>query len=794
MLFVRRLLFVVSALFAASSFAQNTRQPHIGYVYPAGGKQGTVIRITAGGQFLNGVTEALVSGEGVHASVIQYMQPLQNISMEQRQLLQRRLKEVQDRRIAEISSEQQVLQNSQEKPALNISQKTVDSNNTDSEQPEVKLPAHPLLFDLDNKSLKEIDHIRNIIFAPRRKQQPNRQISEMVLIEVTIDSDAEPGSRELRLITPSGLTNPIIFQVGSLLEICELEPNNRQNVTVLPKEETIEIPAVLNGQILPGDIDCFRFRANQGQNLVVDVHARSLIPYLADAVPGWFQATVALYDINGKELAFVDDYRFTPDPVLYYTIPYDGEYLLEIHDSIYRGREDFIYRITIGELPFVTQMFPLGSREGVKTNASIDGWNLSENQLALDTRPGDNSIRQITTQKDKLQSNSIIYSVNRLPECEEEESNNTLQDAQSIELPKIINGRIDCSGDIDVFRFSGHTGDKVVAEVYGRRLNSPLDSLLRLKDESGKVIEWNDDYVIVDNYLYKDLIGLNTHHADSYIKAELPQDGIYYIQLADTQSHGGMEYAYRLRISAEQPDFALRITPSSLFVRSGGYVPIDVYAVREDGFNGEIEVVIIDAPAGFELDGSRIPAGSDHIRMTLKAPVQVPNRPIALHMEGRAQIAGQTVTHPAVPAENMMQAFLYRHLVPAHELLVLVNSSKFPISPIKPAHNEIVRIPAGGTGRILLKTVRRPNLQEFQLELNEPPSGVTLSNLRISAESIEFDLNADSVTVKNSFSDNIIVEVFREVVPKQQEGKPTPQSRRTSIGFLPAIPIEVVTK
>ena len=32
--------------------------------------------------------------------------------------------------------------------------------------------------------------------------------------------------------------------------------------------------------------------------------------------------------------------------------------------AIYRGREDFVYRITIGELPFVTSIFPLGGRAG----------------------------------------------------------------------------------------------------------------------------------------------------------------------------------------------------------------------------------------------------------------------------------------------------------------------------------------------------------------------------------------------------------------------------------------------
>ena len=90
-------------------------------------------------------------------------------------------------------------------------------------------------------------------------------------------------------------------------------------------------------------------------------------------MPGWFQATLALYDAKGSELAYADDYRFHPDPVLLYEIPADGDYVLEIKDAIYRGREDFVYRITLGELPFVTGIFPLGGPSGRRTTVAADG-------------------------------------------------------------------------------------------------------------------------------------------------------------------------------------------------------------------------------------------------------------------------------------------------------------------------------------------------------------------------------------------------------------------------------------
>ena len=88
------------------------------------------------------------------------------------------------------------------------------------------------------------------------------------------------------------------------------------------------------------------------------------MPYVADAVPGWFQAVMRLCDANGKELAYNDDFRFNPDPLIYFEVPEDGEYVLTINEALFRGRESFVYRITIGELPFVTSIFPLGGRVG----------------------------------------------------------------------------------------------------------------------------------------------------------------------------------------------------------------------------------------------------------------------------------------------------------------------------------------------------------------------------------------------------------------------------------------------
>ncbi|HOM75050.1 MAG TPA: hypothetical protein P5175_02985 [Anaerohalosphaeraceae bacterium] len=781
-------------LHAAASWGQlNTSQPHIGYLYPAGAKQGSTVLVTAGGQFLRGADAVYISGQGVQGRVIRFYRPLGNLQKEQRNLLGSRLDEVRRKRIEELTGKA-AADDAAAKPSP---QATASEDKPNKEAPPVQMPEHPLLYKLEQKNLRELAHIRSMLFFPRTKLQQNRQISETVLLEITAASDAPPGRRELRLSTSAGLTDPITFEIGTLQEVRELEPNNRQpypplpDVPDAPAEKPLELPVLINGQIMPGDVDRFCFTAPAGMQLVAKVHARSLIPYLADAVPGWFQAVIKLYDSAGRELVYADDYSFNPDPVLFFTVPRSGEYELEIRDSLYRGREDFVYRIAVGPLPFITQIFPLGAREGESAACQIKGWNLPADRMPLDTSPCAGCIRQLQCQGSAGVSNEIPYAVGTLPECTE--SLSTLGDAQPVELPVIVNGQIEQAGRADIYCFDGLAGQEIAIQVCARQLHSPLDSLIRLTDASGKVLAWNDDFAVWgEGWLFMDSTGLLTHQADSYVTAVLSSSGTYYVHLSDAQQHGGAAYGYRLRISGLMPDFAVRMTPSSLTVPAGGVAAVRFYALRTDGFEGEIEIVLKDAPAGFEISGGRIPQGRNSVWATLSAPARKLDKPVSLRLDARARIGGSIITRPVVPAEDRMQAFLYRHLLPSQELLAAVPRAGQRMSAIKPDGQIPMKIPAGGSTEVKLKLPPRlAQGNNIQLALHEPPAGLTLQEVKSKASEISFVLKADRELLKEGFADNLLVEAYTET-PAAGTGSPAAQKQRISMGAIPAIPFEII--
>ncbi len=654
-------LLALAGLLAIAPAAQaQMMRPYIGFVYPAGGQRGTTFRIELGGQGLDDVDRAIVTGAGVSAKVIAYHRRLNPQDV---QLLNEQLREL--RRATRGSSLASLVTSG---PAMMASGDAMMASGTapSGTAAKGKDAAAQLITRIEKRVAEYVNRPESI------------SISNIVLVEVTMAGSAKPGPREIRVATPRGISNPLVFHVGQLPEVCR-KPMITSQFEVLGKEElalrhrpedevedSVSVPCTANGQIASGEVNRYRFEAHKGQRLVIAADARQLIPYMADAVPGWFQAVLALYDAHGKEVAYNDDYRFKPDPTLFYEVPKDGQNVLAIYDAIYRGREDFVYRITIGEMPFVTSIFPLGGRAGDSLPPiRMKGWNLDGAVLTPPPRDAKPGIHWIAARKDGLLSNRVPFVLDTLPECFEKEPNNDPAHAQKVKLPVIINGRIDRPDDWDVFQLTGHAGETIVAEVTARRLDSPLDSVLKLTDASGKLLALNDDHEDVE-------AGLDTHDADSYLSVKLPADGTYYVHLGDTACQGGEAYAYRLRLSAPRPDFALRVVPSSISLRSKGAAAVTVYAIRKDGFAGPIKVDLKDPSPGFSSFSTWLSPTQTVVRLTVKTDLVDTKQPVTLAFEGRAKIEGRDVAHQAVPAEDKMQAFLWRHLVPAKELKALV--------------------------------------------------------------------------------------------------------------------------
>jgi hypothetical protein len=572
-----RLIAAAMLVLSATLAMAQSSGPYAAYVFPAGGQRGTTFTATVAGQDLRNPLGAEVSGDGVLVRVLGYTGKAGPLTKVQEEELRRRLQEPAGVRAAADAGF------AVQGPAA-----------------KVDLPDLPELRNLESKTRVQLKLVVDQFL--NRDKRPRPPMDELVKLEITLAAGAASGDRVLRLRTRNGLTNPLVFQVSATPETSE--PGRFEEAPAEPP--LLVLPSVLNGQIFPGEVDRFRLDLKAGEAVVLSAEARSLIPYLADAVPGWFQAVLSVSGPDGEEVAYCDDDGLDPDPRLSFRAPANGVYLITIRDSMYRGREDFVYRLRIS-----------AGSDGLAAPAATPADASASHQSAVVTIP----------------------------------------------FPSKVRGVLAKPGSIDAYEFIARAGETVVAEVRARRDGSPLDSFLRLRDAAGKIIASNDDAEDKE-------CGLLTSHADSYLRVHLPAAGTYRLELLDTAGKGGEAWAYTLDIRRPAPDLAVLTTLSALNLAPTGSAAFSVVAVRRDGWEGDITLRLRRPERGFSLEGGLIPSGRDRVQMTLTGRKRGSEEAVQVELEAAAVIGGVEVVHPVKPADLRMQAFGNTHLVQAEALWV----------------------------------------------------------------------------------------------------------------------------
>jgi hypothetical protein len=152
---------------------------------------------------------------------------------------------------------------------------------------------------------------------------------------------------------------------------------------------------------------------------------------------------------------------------------------------------------------------------------------------------------------------------------------------------------------------------------------------------------------------------------DSKLNFTAPEDGQYIVRIHDVRGKQSERFAYRLSIHEPAPDFLIFTDVENPNVPQGGQLPITITTYRNDGFDGEINVKLLDLPAGFTASEGLIPAGQNSTVMTISASSDVKSG-LPFRLQGTAKINGQTVTRdlktedriavvsPAPPPELMV--------------------------------------------------------------------------------------------------------------------------------------------
>ena len=300
-------------------------------------------------------------------------------------------------------------------------------------------------------------------------------------IAVSASADVPIGRHGLRLHTPLGTTSLMPVWVGAEPEEVEKEPNDD-----LAQANEVSAPVTVNATLgREGDVDTYRVSARAGRDLVVSIVAAPL--------GSMTDTTVSVLSPDGHVLASNDDFRDSKDSLVVYRPAADGPLIVRVTDRNAAGGWRQFYRVSIGELPVLTSVFPLGRPQTARRAVSVEGANLGGQTSAALGTPSPNrplAAPVVLSGLDREPINRIDVALGKYPEILEHEGNDTLTTAQWLTLPVTVNGRINHDGkaDTNLFRIQARKGEPLVVQVAAERLGSSLDSVLEILDAQGRPV------------------------------------------------------------------------------------------------------------------------------------------------------------------------------------------------------------------------------------------------------------------------------------------------------------------
>lgn len=138
------------------------------------------------------------------------------------------------------------------------------------------------------------------------------------------------------------------------------------------------------------------------------------------------------------------------------------------------------------------------------------------------------------------------------------------------------------------------------------------------------------------------------YSSDSKLDFLVPADGEYFVHLKDVRGMEGSDFAYRLSIHQQEPDFRLKAEPENPNIPRGGTTAVTVSLEAIDGFDGPINIEVTGLPRGVSASEARILPGQISIVVALTAgPDADSAHPVPIRFVGHAKVGGQEVTRTA---------------------------------------------------------------------------------------------------------------------------------------------------
>ncbi len=394
---------------------------------------------------------------------------------------------------------------------------------------------------------------------------------------VELKADAPVGLYPIRLDTPNGLSNVLLFSLGDFMEIDEADAAAIE-----------QIPVTVNGTLKAAQIDSYKIHGKAGERRVIEVEARRIGSAIDPAL--------RILDSAGKPLMRVDD---TPglgvDCRIDFTFPREGDYTVEIHDTRFSDQTVNFYRLKMGAYSYAGAMFPLGWKRGEAVEVELSGGNLA---APVKVKPEGAWVRFANS----VGSMPLPFVLGERPESLEPAG----EGPHALAPGTVLNGRIGKPGERDRYRFAVTAGKDYLVELGARGLGtSRLDGVITVYDAAGKRIDSAGDVPPKQSVFAT--IAAGDVASDPYLIFRAPRDAKeVQIAVEDIAGAGGAAYGYRLTAREQPPDFEISLATPYINVPAGSTATVSVNVERR-GFEGPVQLSVANAGDDLEVSGGTVP-------------------------------------------------------------------------------------------------------------------------------------------------------------------------------------------
>lgn len=517
---------------------------------------------------------------------------------------------------------------------------------------------------------------------------------------VTIAADCPVGIHEARLMTRLGISSSRVFCVDTLSQVVQTTPN-----TTLATALLLQVNSICNAVMTTKAVDHYSFEAVKGHRYIVNCAARGIDSKL--------DAVLIIGDAAGRDLV-VERRGGTLD----FTATEDGKHTIKVHELTFKGGPAYYYRLSLQEIPADAAMPQFASTPTVNSFS----W------------PPVGLVAAAETQ--------------------ETEPNNTQAQVQKIALPCDIAGSFFPAADVDTFEFTATKGDVWWVEVASERLGRPTDPAILVQHVTGAgaeekladLAEFTDIAPPMkpssNGYAY-DGPPYDGGSADIIGRLEIKEDGVHRLQISDLfgGTRNDSRNVYRLIVRKAAPDFAVaawglhmelrngdrNALSKPLALRGGITVALEVVAVRRDGFDGDIELVMEGLPEGVTAQGLKIAKGKTRGIMLLTADQNAPRSLANVTFYGKSTIGDVPATRPVHMAGFAWPIVDSWGEVPSPRLVtglpVSVTGSEFAPITIAASEKKVWEVKAGEKLTIPLVHTRRSEFSGAVLQLKTSGEG-----------------------------------------------------------------------